>query len=331
MAIWTTTDLLAEVRRLAMLPASSTTAATDTDVLAALDGEIQTRMVPLLLRVNEEFLVKKLTFPIYSGYAEYQIWHVAIASRLRDVAVVNGQTRYHLPRLRPETRDRYTTSMTGQPSGFIVDAGQIILMPTPNFNGTLETDVYVRPGKLVATTSARQLTNVTDGNNYLGSTTTGRTQLQWSGAIDFSTTTNSSKLVDVYSGLSPVYQPGFYEPYASAGGAVTSIDVATAGTFGSSYFSASRYNIGDWISKTGESAVANIPQELQPVLCQRVAARMLRTLGYVTEAGAADSVAREMEEAAILMLTPRTDGNPKRLSSGALGLIGRGASGYWRW
>lgn len=307
----TTTLLLADIRRNGMLPASTVSATADADLLLHADAEMQSRLVPLLLRCNEEYLVRLLTQTLTAGQAAYPVPRRAVGARVRDVVLLSGSTRYHLPRLQLEQRSSWLSSATGLPQGFYLDAANVVLTPTPSAADTLEMHIYVRPGMLVDDTSgARAITAVTANADYLGTTgVTGRTRLQ------FASATLAGSTIDIIAASSPYEHKALDIAVASAGGAVTSIDVPTASLLATPA-------VGDWVTVTvGTSPVPQLPAELHSLLVQRVVARTLSSLGYQEEASRADATAAEMEHSLVSVLTPRTDGNPKRVTGGALALI----------
>jgi hypothetical protein len=307
---WTTTDLLAEVRRIGQLPTASTSSLADSDLLAQGDRAMQAAMVPLLLRVQEEFFVRRVSQALTSGVGAYPIPRRAIGSRVRDVMLVRSGVRSPLPRLRPEQLVDFITTSTGQPYGFYLDAANIILLPAPSTADSLAIALYVRPGRFVATTTCRQLTAVT-----ADTPTAGRTRLTFASFSTWGST------VDLIS-----YQPPFEVKamdIATANVTTTTFDVATADLLATPV-------VGDWVASPDTSPVMQVPVEAQPLLCQRTAQYCLEALGYLEEASMVGQRGDRMESDVTSILTPRTDGQPKRVTGGLLRLINQGYGG-WRW
>jgi hypothetical protein len=316
---WATSDLLTEVRRAAMLPASSNSATADADILAQADRAMQSSLVPLLLSTQEEYLVRKLTTTVTAGTAAYAISRRAVGSRLRNASVLVNGVRRQLARLRPEELEGLRTDASGYPVGFYLDAAELVLVPTPNAAVTLETWVYVRPGRLTASTNHRALTAVTAGADYLGAAAPTKTRLQWTSALAVSTLGTT---LDITSARPPFESKALDLAYSSAGGSVTSIDVLTASLL-------STPAVGDIVSPVDESSVVQLPVELHPLLFQRTAQFLLEQLGYGNEAGRARDTADRMEGQARAILTPRSDGNPQKLTGGVHALINRRGLGGW--
>lgn len=307
---WTTTDLLAEVRRAGQLPTATTASLADADLLAHADKAMQSSLVPLLLRVQEEYLVRRVTATLTAGTAAVPISRRAVGSRVRDCFYVRNGVRTPLVRLRPEQIGDYLQTATGQPFGYYLDAANVVLVPAPAAADTLEMAIYVRPGRFTATTNARQFAVTTD------SPTAGRTTLT------YTSWSPTGSTVDVISAQPPFEAKGLDMVFTAIG--ATSIHVATASFLGAPV-------VNDWVALPDTSPVIQLPVELHPLLFQRTAEYALRALGYLEEAAAAQQMADRMTADAVAVLTPRTDGEPRRVTGGLVRLISRGGYGGWRW
>ena len=318
---WTTADLLTEVRRLAMLPSSSNSATADSDIFAQADRAMQASVVPYVMAAQEEFFVRKLSVTLTAGTAMVPISRRAVGSRVRNVALVRNNSRIQLARLRIEELDRFRIVTTGAPSSFYLDAANMVLLPTPASNDTLEVSIYCRPGVFTASTNHRNLQSITADTDYLGNSAPGRTRLTWSGVLAVSTLGTP---IDIISRFPPFEHKALDITYNSAGGSVSSIDVATSDLLATP-------SILDIVCPSGESSVVQLPVECHPLLYQRTTQFLLEQLGYAQEANTAKDTADRMEAALHAVLMPRTDGNPQRLAGGALDLIQRAGFGVWRW
>lgn len=300
---WTTTDFLTDVRRVGQFPTQTQTSLDDASLLLEGDRALQDSLVPLLLRTQEEYLVRRISQALTVGVGAYPIPRRSVGSRVRDVFYVQSGSRSPLPRLRPEQLRDFTTTARGQPCGFYLDAANIILVPAPQAADSLEIAIYVRPGRLVATTAARQLTAVT-----ADTPTAGRTRLTFASFSTFGST------VDVLSGFPPFEAKAL--DIATANVTTTTLDVATASLIATPA-------IGDWLTVIDTSPVMPLPVEAHPLLVQRTAQAVMQGLGYLEEASALEKKADKMERDVIAVLTPRTDGSPSRLTGGLLSLINR--------
>lgn len=304
---WTTTEFLTEVRRVGQFPTQTATSLDDASLLLEGDRAMQASLVPLLLRTQEEFLVRRVSQTLTVGTAAYPIPRRAVGSRVRDVFHVKSGSRWPLPRLRPEQLAEYTTTAQGEPGGFYLDAANIILLPAPAAADSLEIAIYVRPGRLVAVTSARQVTAV-DADTP----TAGRTQLTFSSYSTFGST------VDILS-FNPPFEAKALD-ISTANVTATTLNVATASLIATPV-------VGDWVTSPDTSPVMQLPVEAQPLLVQRTAANVMRQLGYDEWRDLAKE-ADKMEKDVASVLSMRTDGSPSRVTGGLYRLLNRQP---WRW
>jgi len=85
----TTTRFLTEVRRVGQFPTQATASLDDASILLEADRAIQTSLIPLLLRVQEEWFVRRVTVALVANQANYAIPRRSIGSRVRDVVLVH--------------------------------------------------------------------------------------------------------------------------------------------------------------------------------------------------------------------------------------------------
>lgn len=301
---WTTTDLLAEVRRIGQFPTSTTSSLANADLLANADRAMQSSLVPLVLRLQEEFFVRRTTQALTASTAAYPIPRRSIGSRVRDVQYLVGTTRTPLPRLRPEQLAEFNQPQTGFPSGFYLDAANIILVPAPSAADSLSIAFYVRPGRLaVDTTASRQVTVV-----QADTPSVGRTKLTFAAYSTYAST------IDIISATPPFEHKALDISIANA--TTTTLDVATADLLATPV-------VGDWVTLVDTSPVMQLPVEAHPLLATRTAQFVMRGLGYLEEAAALASEADRMAEDVVAVLTPRTDGSPRRVTGGLMSLINR--------
>lgn len=72
---------------------------------------------------------------------------------------------------------------------------------------------------------------------------------------------------------------------------------------------------GDYITKSEETIVPNIPTEYHPVLAQRVAVACLEAMGDEQNKQSAERKLKQMETAVLRMLVNRVEGAPKKLKN----------------
>lgn len=297
---WLTSDLLADVRRRAMLPTTSTLGTADSDLLEHANNEMASRLIPLVTSVNEEFYVQTMDVSITASQNAYRLPNRNAGGKLRDVTYLLGATVFNLPRIEPEQLPRWIVNPSGFPAGFYLEAGAINLIPTPNAGGTIRFKYYVRPGRFTNTaTDYGVVTSV----SYSGNSVT----IGFSGLLS----TSNASLYDVIA-----YRPPFEylvtDGVASASGAGTVTLTVSSPTTPAPNLSPN-IAVGDYITKRDLSPVLQLPVELQSLLVQRTVCAVMESFNYTERLQAAEAVYARMEEAALRLLTPRVDGAPRKM------------------
>lgn len=315
--MWTAADLVTSVKLRAMLPTSSSAPGTaDADVLAHANDELQSRLVPLLLSVNEELLVATTDVTLVAGQAVYRVPDRAAAARLRDVHLVVGGNLVRLAHIEPERMGLWTSAAQGQPQAFVMESGGLRLIPTPASGSTLRVRYYVRPGQLTTTASDYAQVLTVSANSATEFTCTLGTGLAPTGV--------AGPLFDVVSGRPP------FETLA-LDGTCTSI-LPTTMSFPGGYvglqarLSTVGWTGADYLTLRGMSPVPQVPSEAHPLLIQRTVCRMLSQLGRLDEADRAEREADRLERVMLSLLSPRADGSPRKM----LGLHQQRQQ-LWRW
>ena len=168
---------------------------------------------------------------------------------------------------------------------------------------TVRLRYYARPGKLVLDTDTAKSAIIT--NTFEAGLNT---------AIGFAAYTGPATIDIIASG--PAHQHKAISTALAIGFVVTATLLETP-------------IVGDWIAGADTTPLVALPEELGSVLALRTAARLLASLGYLQEAQAHYGMADTAQSEAELLLRPRADGNPKRLSGGTLARMGQGALGPW--
>jgi hypothetical protein len=281
-ADYTTTTLLADIRLGAMLPAASSATFSDAELLRIADEEMQSAIVPLIIKAREDFFVTSSDFTIdatvrASGIA---IPRRAIGGKVRDIKrIIAGVTHPQpLPRLDFDMpRDGLV--------GYYVEGQRIKLVGS--FDGTLRVSILRRPGQLVPRAStgaiatinaARTIVTFTDG--FIPSGTRFDVVQAWAG----------------------------YDTHVEAGVAAWG---APSLTFTIPLPAAVR--IGDYVCPTEESPVPQIPPEMHPLLSKRVVARVLEALGDREGMAAAQAKVSELQRDALALVSPRVESAPKKI------------------
>lgn len=279
---WTSSDLLTSVKRRAFSPSNQNTLS-DSDILDIATEELHSYIVPLINGVREGYFEYYEDFAVTSGTTSINIPDRAVGGRINYLISVNGTQETLLPRLEPT--DTYNNGQVGYydnwlmgPVGYYIRNHKIV------FRGTLN-DPYVRvyyfarPGDLVETTAARQVTAVGAGSLTLSS------------ALGTLTTGTAFDIIRNVPGFVPI---AFDQTATVAGSTLT-------------FTPPSGVAVGDWVALANQSPIPQVPYELHPLLRERVVATVLQATGYKTDAQLAFAAAAMAEEKAIAMITLRAD------------------------
>lgn len=311
---WTSDDLLADVRRSGMLPTSAADATADADLLAHADKEVSTCLMPAVLGVCEEWGLQTTTLTVSAGTSRVRLPTQAWAGRIRDVKLTQGNAFNLLPRIEPSREWEWTSYGTqGFPVAYYVESNNLVLVPTPNGATTLQLRYYARPGRLALTSACRALTAVTaSGSNY---------RLAWSTG-----STLTATYLDVVRADAPFdYAPSGLHLASQASASTYHEVLQTAFPSATSLGLASN----SYLCVSDTTCVVPLPETFFYVLSQRTVARVLQALGYKEEAAFAFSESKDMLQRAVDSITPRTDAQPRRLTSWMSGPAGRRRGAWW--
>lgn len=310
---YTVTDFLADVRREGMLPTTSADGTATADILAQAQYELESRLLPLILQVREEYLIVQKRIAITAGRSSYQIPRRAILGMVREVVLrkANGDLK-PLVRIELETvRHMYPSAVTGEPEAFLVRGDYIQVFPVPSSTtGSLQVEFPCRPGRM-AETASYPITSVS-------STTTTVTY----GAATLPGVVEGDYLIDLARA-----DNGFQ--YFAVDVAPTAFTVSSLTFLKSDLPDDSVYFFQDPGAVNQNQAkgammiadtVSNVPLpvELQGILVQATVARMKRQLGELDQASFHEKKTADMEQAFIRMVTPRVDGSPRIIRGGFL-------------
>jgi hypothetical protein len=386
----TSNSLITSVKNRALIPTNQQTFSTD-DFLRFANEEMYNGLVPLMIQVHEEFLLKQEVTPLDGTRTAFDIPYRAVGSKLRDISILDGnQNYYSLTRISPDALDNFPGpgSATSSTGGFYLLDNTVNLLSNsyPLTTGSkLVFTFYMRPNSLVREdrvstiqavnkTSARnfnasgvntatdQLTivnhNLTTGVSVVASGSSLPQPLAangkyWVNVIDsstlelftdaaltskvnFTTQSGGSLLPNcydiVFTGNSSVFNSSsqfditqFRSPHKISHYDLTPVFVGPnfirvreeslyypiPNNNGTPRLELPRRN--DIVSLAGETIIPQIPDELHPILAQRVACRCLEALGDREGLGAANAKLAEMISLAMPLINDRTEGNPQKV------------------
>jgi hypothetical protein len=259
------------------------------EILELVDDEITSTLWPQLHAAQGDWHLARKDYTLVSGQALYRlpelVWgpikeleYVDSSGRARDLTVVNvGE----LGRIGNDSRP-----LNGTPYYAYVDGDNIGLFPPPS--GTeyaLRVTYYREPSALCLESAARRI-NILTSNDEL--------------TLESTIATFDGADVDI------IGKGGSHQVIGAELG-VTSV-VGTLLTFANAY--TEPLGVGDWVSLSGTSPVAQIPNHMVPQLCDRVAMAALNSNGDQAGFNRNAAVAKEREARGVPTLEPRIEAEP---------------------
>lgn len=282
------------------------------DIIAFLDQEMRTTIVPLVLAAQEEFWVTNYDQPVLQGVFNYTIPKRAAFATWRDVVFVdNNNNEINMSMLSPEYL-KLTYPAGGNPPlyvfGFILQNDQIILYP--NTAGTptqyrLRMKIKRRPNNLTQTTNCAQVTNINTSTNVV---TVNAVPPDWTISTTFDIIPNSPQFTSLKDDQTITN---------ISGNAITFSSLPTNIQTG-----AFTMAVGDWICPSQMSCIAQVPYDMFPLLVQRGIIRVLEALGDTQNLQVAERRYQDMAVDFARTVSPRIDGAPKKI-------VNRNTPPYW--
>lgn len=268
-------ELLASVKRSASVPASQIRLQ-DTDILALADEEIQTKLLPMLTELRNEYLVKVEDTALVAGQTVYPIPYRAVGRTLRSVVIERtGLDPDTLPYIQPEDAPSYPQL------GFFLRGDKVVLTRAET-GGTLRLYYEVRPSKLVALSSCARIASFSTTEAVVES-------------VPSTLTTGAS--VDVLEARSGHTLLGQDLTLSNVSGTTLSLAVPDG------------VRVGDFIAAAETSPVIMLPPEMHQVLAQATSIRVLEAIGDFESLNAQVTRLAEKMSAVRSLLTPRVRGH----------------------
>jgi hypothetical protein len=277
-----TTELTTALKLHGSFPTSNDLFSSD-DFLSLLNHQMLAEIVPMMLKVNEEFFLQYKDFTITNG-GLYRIPTRAIGTVIRDLKIVDASNN-QTPVVRLFEEDRGSGA-----SGYYLNRNSVELS-TDYTSNTLRMKYFARPGKLVATTSCAQITVIAGTTITVSSTPS--TMITGT-VIDFVQNTNPYDLLDYDIAI------------ATVSGTTLTFAAVPSGLL-----------VGDWICIATEAPVPMVPEEMHPVLIQSALCKTLSSKKDKAYKDELDTLMRVKEDA-INMLDPRVQNNSNKVRSGKL-------------
>jgi hypothetical protein len=293
--MYTTSDLIDSIKKRGLIPVTQNTFLAS-DLIRFMDEELRLMMVPMIMRARENFFLETYDQPLVGGQSSYALPTRAIGMKAKSVWWLDqdGNPSFKMVQTDIDTlQDIYPDQYRSQgPVYFYFKDNFIEVLPTPQtgVQGSVRQYYFKRRNALVATTECGLVTQIVGDN-----VTINALPASFSTAVTYDFVKST---------------PGFYNRAEDqvcsgiSGLTLTFTDVASTGLV-----------VGDYICLSEQSPIPQIPYEMFPILSQRVVLRVLR--GLNDQAGAEQCLKdlMAMEEAAIGLISVRSEDSPKIIAS----------------
>jgi hypothetical protein len=297
-AEWLTDAFLDAVKRRGNI-STSPDGWSDSDLLAIATDEMRDSIVPMLRRLNEEFLIHDYDVSVSAGTDSYPLPSWALAEGLRDVQVADGNGGY-VPLLRREPQDAVSSGLQIKTACYYLKDDAVVLVPTPSAASGLRMRCLRRPSRLVTVENGIAVTAVASTYVEVDSVALDgvTTRAEW-------VTANASIGAELTAGT-----PGFrYNTEAAP------VLVFTGPSSNRLAMTFSRTpSVGDIVTPLGTSVVPQIPADLFALLAQATVCGFLRGSGQ-PGLDTAEQKRAAMEAEAVSLFSPRTQNQPRYLKN----------------
>lgn len=283
-----TTELLASIKRGATVPANQNRF-TDADILAIADEEIQTKLLPVLLSLRQEYLVRREVISLTANQNAYSVPYRAIGRTLRSLATIQGSVKNYLGYIDPSDVDFTNTSLIGIPCNYYFEGDSYILVPTPTNSLSLEIKYEIQCSNLTDVSNCGLISAINTAGNYVTITST-PSALITGASIDFIQGKAGNTLIDIDKTITNVSGSNIY---------FTTLPSTLA--------------VGDWLAIAQTSPVVQLPREMHQVLAQAVECRLLEALGDFEGLQASSAKLQEKTQAMMSLLSPRQKGAQQKI------------------
>jgi hypothetical protein len=297
-------ELLASIKLRAAVPLAQISF-TDADLLNFATEEIDLKIVPSILSVREEFYVTTETVPLVANQSNYKIPYRAIGGKVRYVYLLTSDgTSRPLAQIGMEFLPDYqATSFSFQEAGFYLQSDELVILPP--IQGTVTSSLvmkyYMKPNKVVPMSRGGQITSITE---RVGNTTL--TDIVISTTMPTNFTTGSE--VDFIQAKSNHKTKGYDITVQAVSAASRTITINTVDV-------PSELIVGDFVCTAGETVIPQVPSELQVMVAQAVACRVLEAIGDTQGLANANAKLQEMEVKLLSVIDSRVEAPGRKVKN----------------
>ncbi len=303
---YTTTGLVASIKRRGFLPAGS--GLSTNDILQYATEELRNYIPAFLKSIREEYIIATVSLTVTGATVNMPQRAVGAALRTVKWAQSAADVPRQLARIEPERRADYPPT-DSSPQGYMFQGNTLILVPAVT-SGTLTLAYQQRPGQLVLPTACAKVIEVTPSTVTVESRPNNFEQSSADSPYDFvgGNPNFVAYAIDVDSDSDFSWQ-------GAAPGVVADVNSTLAALI----------SVGDYICLAGETCIPQVPYEVHDLLAQAAASKIAEATGSSRK----DSIAKglsDLRAQLTTILTPRSDGSSRPIISKSR--IGRGTLGW---
>jgi len=259
------------------------------------------KVIPHLLSVREEYLVRTIRSSVASPVTRYRIPARAVGNNLRDIWFRDANnSAFRLHRLAREDVPYHNSEGSSYPVGFYMEGNYAQLVPTDGkFEGSLEMAYHLAPSVLVKASEAGVVLSVDLPNRKVTLSGTPPGSFISGAKIDLHSPENGAetKLFDLTLSGNP------------ASNVLTFTEAIDGTAFGTSAAA-----VGDYVCLARECAVLQVPEDLVPLVVNLVALRHSIGAGDGSKAQMLASAVKECQKDSLNVLSNRIQGKPRRVT-----------------
>ncbi len=295
--VYTSSDILSSVKRNQSI-STANFRFTDAALLSMVDEEIESTIIPTILRLKSDRLLFRKIVPLVAGQSNYSTPYRAVAGQLRDLVLQDALTNptWKQPLNLYDFRDGNINTQSGSPTGFYLgDSDEIVLVPSVTTDVQtwyLSMSYPLQHPRLVTSAEVAVISSV----NY----TTGAVTLTASAPTDWSTASYLDFLV-----ANDRSKPHLIEMDKNPLSIVTSTLTFTPADIPLGLVA------GDKIALAQESDTLLLPNECYKYLCKAVEIKIMEAQKDLQAVQAAEVKLRASRMSMESILTPRTTGASK--------------------
>ena len=303
---YTASQLLDSIRSLGTLNNEKAQSNGDDDLLKFINEVVRGKIVPQIMRVQQEYLVHTVQITVQAGVTKYRIPIRGVGQQLRDFTFIDAAGNRRFLGSSPIAREDlplYNGQGGSAPAGFLLEGPYIRLVPiTGNYQGKLEFAFFLAPSELVLETAVRKVAAVDTGTGLV--TLDSDVPAGWTAA----------SLFDIHAPWAGAELKVFDASASQVGGTGVEDEITFSTAInGSAFGSEIPVEVGDYVCLAGQSAILQIPEDLVPLVIEAAVTRAMVATGDSQGITVSSARTKEQAQDSLQVLSQRLRSKPMKL------------------